>query len=156
VASALGDKLTVKVKNMYTAAPGAVESKTGPPRSDQAGVGLTARLTSSRIRERTQADKRAEPRSSTALSPRTIPSQEQGYLRCLEEVPAEDEREVSQSAFRAAAGNENGGLDGSNYSVGGHKLPNLITVGALDNLGNRANFSNYATGDGEVTLSAPG
>jgi hypothetical protein len=58
--------------------------------------------------------------------------------------------------FVAAAGNENGGLDGSNYSVGGHQLPNLITVGALNDDGTRANFSNYSTANGEVTISAPG
>ena len=98
--------------------------------------------------------------------------------------------------FVAAAGNENGGLDGYNYAPGGiAALPNLITVGALDRTGDRADTSdwvtqeqlerwyhadtvmrrirdgmtfeeyvadalaigsNYAVGDGEVTISACG
>ncbi|MBU6422403.1 MAG: S8 family serine peptidase [Chloroflexi bacterium] len=59
--------------------------------------------------------------------------------------------------FVAAAGNENGALDGLNYSIGGHPLPNLITVGSLDPDGKRSYFSNYAAGgDGEVTLAADG
>jgi hypothetical protein len=63
--------------------------------------------------------------------------------------------------FVVAAGNEDkgggeGALNGSNYSPGGLKLPNVITVGAIDNTGKKAKFSNYATGDGEVTISAPG
>ena len=64
--------------------------------------------------------------------------------------------------FVAAAGNEGniektkGALNGKNYYPAGLKLPNVITVGALNNDGSRAKFSNFATGDAEVTLSAPG
>lgn len=64
--------------------------------------------------------------------------------------------------FVAAAGNEGdkqktkGGLNGSNYWPGGLKLPNVITVGAIDYEGKRAGFSNFSQGDGEVTISAPG
>ncbi|MHB0977441.1 MAG: S8 family peptidase [Candidatus Aquicultorales bacterium] len=55
----------------------------------------------------------------------------------------------------ASAGNYNTAVDGTN-DIFGQKLPNLVTVGALDNDGVSAEFSNYATGNGEVTLSAPG
>ena len=65
--------------------------------------------------------------------------------------------------FVAAAGNEgrdpltNGALSGSNYFPAGMKLPNLVTVGALNHDGSRAEFSNFAASDmAEVTLSAPG
>ncbi len=64
--------------------------------------------------------------------------------------------------FVAAAGNEaeadksKGALNGKNYYPAGLNLPNVITVGALQNDGKRADFSNFATDDGEVTLSAPG
>ncbi len=112
------------------------------------------------------------------------------YKRFFEKM-AKDHPNV---LFVAAAGNENGGLDGKNYGPGGFKLPNVITVGALDHSGDRATpsdwidpakiqaaydarkaagtipadqtleqftdslqtGSNYATGDGEVTLSACG
>lgn len=64
--------------------------------------------------------------------------------------------------FVAAAGNEGldsvskGKLTGENYFPGGIPAPNVITVGAINNDGSRANFSNYAAEDSEVTLSAPG
>lgn len=112
------------------------------------------------------------------------------YKRFFEQM----QKDHPDVLFVAAAGNENGALDGSNYGPGGFKLPNVITVGALDNSGDRANAgdwfgqkeiqeaydarkaagtipedwtvddfiksvgsgSNYATGDGEVTLSACG
>jgi len=64
--------------------------------------------------------------------------------------------------FVAAAGNEGeadkskGALNGKNYFPAGLKLPNVITVGAIENDGSRADSSNFATEDAEVTLSAPG
>lgn len=61
--------------------------------------------------------------------------------------------------FVAAAGNEGDlgvALDGSNYDMGGTKAPNLITVGAINNNGDRAWFSNTVTGDGEISLVAVG
>ncbi len=58
--------------------------------------------------------------------------------------------------FVAAAGNEAGGLNGKNYDIGGLKLPNVITVGALGEDGHTASFSNFAQGDGEVTIAADG
>ncbi|KAJ3129376.1 hypothetical protein HK098_001477 [Nowakowskiella sp. JEL0407] len=51
--------------------------------------------------------------------------------------------------FAAAAGNE--GIDACNFSPG--NLPSLITVGALNELDQRANFSNYGSC---VSLYAPG
>ncbi len=60
--------------------------------------------------------------------------------------------------FVAAAGNEgdkNVGLDGHNYGPGGISAPNLITVGGVDNQGDRAGFSNFAAPGGEVTIAAP-
>lgn len=57
--------------------------------------------------------------------------------------------------FVAAAGNETGGLDGTNYGPGGLALPNVITVAATDGDGKGAWFTNRSTG-GEVTIAAPG
>lgn len=57
--------------------------------------------------------------------------------------------------FVVAAGNESGGLDGDNYRYGGVDLPNVITVGGLDNDGSKRASSNFAVDGGEVTLAAP-
>ncbi|MDD2426946.1 MAG: S8 family serine peptidase [Eubacteriales bacterium] len=64
--------------------------------------------------------------------------------------------------FVASAGNaanaegSRGALNGRNDCPAGIKLPNVITVGAINNDGSRAEFSGFATEDAEVTLSAPG
>lgn len=64
--------------------------------------------------------------------------------------------------FVASAGNSGnadgtqGALNGKNDCPAGIKLPNVITVGAVNNDGSRADFSSFATGDAEVTISAPG
>lgn len=64
--------------------------------------------------------------------------------------------------FVASAGNSGnadgtqGALNGKNDCPAGMKLPNVITVGALENDGSRADFSSFATDNAEVTLSAPG
>lgn len=64
-------------------------------------------------------------------------------------------KEHPQVLIVAAAGNQNLGINGSN-DFWGKKVGNLITVGAVDSQGNKADLSNYAVGDGEVTLAAPG
>lgn len=112
------------------------------------------------------------------------------YKRFFEQM----QKDHPKVLFVAAAGNENGALDGVNYGPGGIRLPNVMTVGALDQTGDQATVtdwhspeeiqsayqaaldagtipadetleqytnslpagSNYATGDGEVTLSACG
>lgn len=64
--------------------------------------------------------------------------------------------------FVASAGNSGnadkskGALNGKNDCPAGMKLPNVITVGAVNNDGSRADFSSFASDDAEVTLSAPG
>lgn len=71
-------------------------------------------------------------------------------------------QEHPEVVFVAAAGNEGrheaskGELTGANYWPGGISIANVITVGAINNDGSKAEFSNYASESAEVTLSAPG
>ena len=53
--------------------------------------------------------------------------------------------------FVAAAGNEGGALGGSNYYPGGLKLPNVNTVGALDQSGDRAKPTDWTSAERVVT-----
>lgn len=55
-----------------------------------------------------------------------------------------------------SAGNEGAALDGTNSFLQGHRLPNVVTVGAVDATGAAAPFTNVAGAGGEVSLSAPG
>ncbi len=56
--------------------------------------------------------------------------------------------------FVAAAGNANANTDTTLTYPSGYDLPNVISVAAIDQLGNRASFSNY--GVKSVDLGAPG
>jgi thermitase len=56
--------------------------------------------------------------------------------------------------FIAAAGNSNADNDTTMTVPAGYDLPNIISVGALDGKGKRANFSNY--GKKSVHVFAPG
>ena len=77
------------------------------------------------------------------------------YTRFFEKMA----REHPDVTFVVAAGNENGGVTKTNYAPAGagSGLPNVITVGNVMNNGDPQDTdSNFATGDGEVTISAPG
>ncbi len=58
--------------------------------------------------------------------------------------------------FVCAAANDGLAPDGSRFVPGGFDLPNVITVGCLENDGDRASYSNTSSSNFEVTLAAPG
>ncbi|MBI2982857.1 MAG: S8 family serine peptidase, partial [Chloroflexi bacterium] len=58
--------------------------------------------------------------------------------------------------FVASAGNADLVLDGENHLPGGIKADNLVTVGAIDNTGKKASFSNAMGAGGEVTVATVG
>lgn len=58
--------------------------------------------------------------------------------------------------FVCSAGNDGQALDGSRRYPSGAALPNMITVGCVDNDGSRVSYSNQNGDDFEVTLAAPG
>ena len=61
------------------------------------------------------------------------------YRRFFEQM----QRDHPKVLFVAAAGNDAAALDGSNSGPGGMKFPNLITVGALDQTGDRATVTDW-------------
>lgn len=62
-------------------------------------------------------------------------------------------KEHPDVVFVGAAGNSNVACNGEN-DFWGQKLPNLITVGAVNSNGDKADYSHYSEGEGEVTISA--
>ncbi|MHB0979464.1 MAG: S8 family serine peptidase [Thermoleophilia bacterium] len=74
------------------------------------------------------------------------------YRRFFEKMA----REKPDVIFVAAAGNDGSSQTGSGFYPGGAPLPNMITVGNLDNDGSKWKSSNTNGQDFEVTLGAPG
>lgn len=161
LASVLGDKMKVKVKNIYT---GPSSTPTAPNPDDptvytRANGSAYVANTLVKMQKMVESGATIINCSFGPKAPGPQFSAMAGAYKKFFEYMAKEHPEV---IFVAAAGNEGrpdktkGALDGTNYYPGGLKLPNVITVGAIDNEGKRAGFSNFASGDGEVSISAPG
>jgi len=164
IASILGDKLTVDVDDIYTGtSPTYVEAA-----ADGSEEIYSAKYSNNRgyvieslIKLHGQIKDGAKVINCSYGPTKPLDSNKwinKAYKKFFTKM-AKDYPDV---VFVAAAGNEGsadkskGGISSENYYPGGLNLPNVITVGALNDDGSRASFSNFATGDGEVTLSAPG
>ena len=74
------------------------------------------------------------------------------YRRFFEKMS----RDHPKVLFVVSAGNDGKALDGTKRYPSGLNLPNMITVGCLDNDGTTVDYSNMASPNYEVTLAAPG
>ncbi len=165
IASVLGDKLSVNVKNLYD---GKKEQHTTVDENDITPAVLThngqeyAYTMKALVYLKQQVESGATV-INCSYGPAVPRDKHQWISKAYEKFFKEIYKTHPDVVFVAAAGNEGrdpiskGGLNGSNYYPAGMKLPNVMTVGALNNDGTRAEFSNYAASeDAEVTLSAPG
>ncbi len=156
VAGVLGSKISVSVTNIYRAGDGLVPmtpiDPTDPRFVSVSGQTYLMRTFADAVRQ-IDAGATVINASFGPDKPEATNKQAAQLWRAFLTRMAKDHPNV---VFVAAAGNENGALDGANYSIGGHPLPNLITVGSVDSDGKRSWFSNYASTGGEVTLAASG
>ncbi len=161
IASILGDKLTVKVaKTLGGAGPEFTAAKPDPKNLAQVQIGGVTYVSKSLSSIVRQIEK-----NSTIINCSfnyTLPGNNQFAAEAFRQFMQKLAQKYPKVLIVGSAGNYNQSLDGSN-DIFGQKHPNVITVGALDNNGRRAAFvtapgmgSNIATGNGEVTLSAPG
>ena len=165
IAAVLGDKLSVNVKNLYD---GKKNELTILDENDitQGGFTYDGQEYSYTIKALVYLKQQVESGATVincSYGPDLPRDKYQWISKAYEKFFNEVYKTHPDVVFVAAAGNEGrdpvskGGLNGSNYFPAGMKLPNVLTVGALNNDGTRAEFSNYAaTEDAEVTLSAPG
>ena len=165
IASVLGDKLSINIKNLYD---GKKSQQTDYDEDDitqasytENGMNYTYTMKALvYLKEQVESGATVINCSYGPAFPR---DQHQWVSKAYEKFFKEIYKSHPNVIFVAAAGNEGrdplskGALNGSNYYPAGMKLPNVITVGALNNDGTRAEFSNYAASENaEVTLSAPG
>lgn len=161
VASVLGNKLKVKVKNIFTG-PGITQTAPNPDEPTiYTDIDGKAYIANTLVKMQKMVESGASIINCSFGPDHPEPNNgpmAAAYKKFFEYMA----KKHPDVIFVAAAGNEGdkqktkGALNGSNYWPGGLKLPNVITVGAIDNEGKRAGFSNFAEGDGEVTISAPG
>lgn len=158
IASVLEEKLKLNVKNLYDGVK--LDSPNQPDTDDPSQVikGNKTVTIKALVYLQKQVEAGAKVINCSYGPEKPSPNNEwinKAYRKFFEKM-AKDHPDV---IFVAAAGNEgkkDGAITGSNYYPAGINLPNIITVGAINNDGTKAKFSNFASGDGEVTLSAPG
>jgi hypothetical protein len=136
IASALGDKLSIEVKNLYD----------GLPLPDGASSVIKALVY---LKEQVDSGAKVINCSYGARTPGTENMEANNLYRKFFQKMAKDHPDV---VFVAAAGNEGAHLASWSYYPGGITESNVVTVGAVENDGSKASFSN----SGEVTVSAPG
>lgn len=157
VASALGSQLTVTVDNIYDNQPSRWVDDPDPDNPahivDDATGGVYTIPTLEKILRQVEEGATIINMSYGPDRPSRNWSLYAGvYRRFFEKMG----QKYPKVVFVAAAGNESGALTGDNYFPGGLKLPNLVTVAAVDQTGDAAKFTNTTSGDGEVTIAAPG
>ncbi len=156
IAGPLGSKLTVTMSNRRAGPPEVTETKADPKDPTKVsfsdGTGYLVKSFAQMVKQ-IEAGATVINWSQGPKEPSPDNNWKAGIYRKFLETMY---KKYPKVVFVAAAGNESGGLDGKNYDIGGLKLPNVITVGALGEDGRTASFSNFAQGDGEVTIAADG
>lgn len=158
IASILEGNLSIYVKNLYDGV--ALDSPEQPDPNNPAQVIRENKTVT--IKSLVYLQKQVEAGAKVincSYGPKKPDPQNEWVNKAYRKFFEKMAKEHPDVIFIAAAGNEgkvDGAITGSNYYPAGINLPNIVTVGALNNDGTKANFSNFASGNGEVTLSAPG
>lgn len=162
VASVLGDKLNIDVKNLFDNQEGIVLAEKDDEDWTQ---GIYNQNHAYVIKALVYLKEQVESGATVincSFGPEQPSESHQWISKAYERFFEKVHKKYPDVVFVAAAGNEGkadkskGELNGNNYFPAGLSAPNLITVGALNNDGSRASFSNFAGEGAEVTLSAPG
>lgn len=157
IASNLGDKLTISNANIYSG-PDYVQSSPDPNDPTKVVHNGTTYLhtTLASLKKLADGGCKVINCSFGGYSQGGSTFSKDVYTRFFEQM----HKDYPDVVFVASAGN---GADKAKtkgqvetHWPGGISVPNLITVGALNPDGTRADFSNYQTGNGEVTVSTCG
>lgn len=165
IASILEDKLSINVKNLYDGKKneGIDYDENDITQASYTENGMNYTYTMKALVYLKEQVESGATVINCSYGPAFPRDQHQWISKAYEKFFKEVYKTHPSVIFVAAAGNEGhdplskGALNGSNYYPAGMKLLNVVTVGALNNDGTRAEFSNYAASENaEVTLSAPG
>lgn len=155
-APALGDKLTVEMKNVFGPKYGkysrvATES-VDPNDPTQVAYSNGTFAVGNLVALKGLVDSGAKVINCSWGNSNAHPYTAAAYKKFFEKMAA-DHPDV---LFVCSAGNNGSALDGTKRYPSGLALSNMITVGNLDNDGSRWNSSNMNSANFEVTLAAPG
>ena len=153
IAAPLGNKLKISVLNKYAGQYGTNSTATADPAdTTKATIGGQTYSFGSLVALKKQVESNAKVINCSFGKTNGSPEVAAAFKKFFEKMAAEH----PDVLFVCSAGNDGEDVDGTRRFPSGHALPNMITVGALDNDGRTATYSNRATGTYEVTLGAPG
>ena len=153
IAGPLGDKLTIAMTNMYGGKYGNTTSTPDPddPTKQIWYNGQTYSI-GALVALKQQVENGATVINCSWGNSNADPKDVETFTRFFTKM-AEQHPGV---LFVMSGGNGGKEMDGSKRYPSGLSLPNMITVGALDNDGKKAEYADWASDDYEITLGAPG
>ncbi|MHB1341267.1 MAG: S8 family serine peptidase [Coriobacteriia bacterium] len=153
VAGPLGNKLTISMINHYTGQYGNTETAPDPndPTKFVWSNGKTY-VDGSLVALTKQVSNGAKVINCSWGNSEASTITVAAYNRFFTKMAAEH----PDVLFVCSGGNGGKVMKGANRIPSGLKLPNMITVGALDNDGKTADYADKASDDYEITLGAPG
>lgn len=153
VAGPLGDKLTISMINHYSSQYGDAESVPDPndPTKYVWSNGKTY-VDGSLVALTKQVGNGAKVINCSWGNSEASTATVAAYNRFFTKMAAEH----PDVLFVCSGGNGGKVMKGANRIPSGLKLPNMITVGALNNDGSTASYADKASADYEITLGAPG
>jgi len=153
VASVLGNKLSVQVTNTFSNNYGLTQIPVPDPNDPtKMTVGNATWSIGDLVAIKKQVENKVTVINCSWGNSNAHPALAAAYKKFFEKM-AQDHPKV---LFVCSAGNNGKALDGAKRYPSGLNLPNMITVGNLDNDGSRWKSSNMNNANFEVTLAAPG
>lgn len=153
VASVLGDKLTVQTTNIYKTND--YDVSTPDPNDPTKIVDKGVTYVHTTLKAMYDQIKNGATVINCSFGPSDYTVDHSFETQLYEKFYKKIQQEYPKVVIVASAGNSNKPLTGTNGSNKGQKVGNLLTVGALNPDGGKSDYSNYATGNSEVSISAP-
>ncbi|TDB37978.1 MAG: hypothetical protein D9V44_07995 [Actinobacteria bacterium] len=153
VAGPLGSKLTISMINHYAGKYGDAETAPDPndPTKYVRSNGKTY-VDGSLVALTKQVEAGAKVINCSWGASKASTATVAAYTRFFNKMAADHPDVV----FVCSGGNGGKVMDGAHRIPSGLKVPNMITVGALDPNGKTASYADKASGNYEITLGAPG
>lgn len=153
IASPLGNKLTIQTTNIYKNADYEVSTPDPDDPSKVISHGVTYVHTT--LKAMLDQIKNGATVINCSFGPKDYTIDHSFETKLYEKFYMKIQEKYPKVVIIGSAGNSNQPLNGTNGCNKGQKVGNLLTVGALDPDGRKSDYSNYATPNAEVSISAP-
>jgi hypothetical protein len=153
VASPVGDKLTIVTTNIYKKDD--YEVSTPDPEDPSKVVSQGVTYVHTTLKAMLDQIKNGATIINCSYGPKNYDEDRSFETKLYEKFYKKIQEKYPKVVIVGSAGNANKPLTSTNGANKGQKVGNFLTVGSLDKDGKKSSYSNYATPDAEVSISAP-